>query len=157
MTTDNQMTVRRGGPPDVPAAFALIQELALYEKAPHEVDNTPERMLADGFGPQPLFGFFVADDGNATVGMALFYFRYSTWKGKRLYLEDLIVTEAGRGQGVGKRLFDAVLAEARATQCHGVVWQVLDWNEPALRFYRQYPGVTFDGGWLNASLDTPLP
>jgi GNAT superfamily N-acetyltransferase len=85
------------------------------------------------------------------VGIALYYFRYSTWKGRRMYLEDLIVTEAYRGQGLGKRLFEVMIEEAKATHCKGMVWQVLDWNEPAIEFYKRY-GADFGAGWLNCSL-----
>jgi GNAT superfamily N-acetyltransferase len=144
--------IRKGQPQDIEAAFGLVQELALYEKAPEEVTTTKERMLADGFGEQPLFGFFVAEKNAQIIGMSLYYFRYSTWKGKRLYLEDLIVTETMRGCGAGKMLFDATVAEAKATQCTGMMWQVLDWNEPSINFYKQY-GTRFDGEWLNCHLD----
>ena len=147
--------VRKGTREDVPPVFALIQELASFEKAPHEVDNTVERMLEDGFGAKPIFDFFVAEVDGAVVGLALFYFRYSTWKGRRLYLEDLIVTQTHRGQGIGGLLFEAVVEEAKATRSNGVVWQVLDWNEPAIDFYRKY-GATFDSGWLNCALKVPF-
>jgi GNAT superfamily N-acetyltransferase len=144
--------IRKGKREDIPQVLGLIKELALYEKAAHEVENTVEQMLIDGFGEKPIFDLFVAASQPGTiVGIALYYFRYSTWKGRRLYLEDLIVTEAYRGKGLGKLLFEAMIAEAKATQSNGVVWQVLDWNEPAIEFYKRY-GASFDGEWLNCSL-----
>ncbi|MFC5408713.1 GNAT family N-acetyltransferase [Larkinella bovis] len=146
------MTIRKGIPTDVPQLFELVQELALYEKAPHEVTNTPEQMLIDGFGENPLFGVLVAEIENKIVAMSLYYYRYSTWKGKRLYLEDIIVKEAFRGQGLGKALFEATIAEAHQTRCTGMMWQVLDWNEPAINFYKQF-GTRFDTGWWNCHLD----
>jgi GNAT superfamily N-acetyltransferase len=150
MSSDN-IRIRTGTRDDVPAAFALIQELALFEKAPHEVSNTPERMLEDGFGENPVYGFLVAELNHQIAGLSLYYFRYSTWKGKRLYLEDLIVTEAYRGKGLGKLLFEATMKKALELNCYGMSWQVLDWNTPAIDFYKKY-GASLDGEWVNCSL-----
>lgn len=147
-----QITIRKGTPEDVPQVFALVQELALYERAPEQVTNTPEMMLKDGFGPEPIFGLFVAEVDGQIVGISLYYYRYSTWKGKRLYLEDLIVTESMRGHGLGKMLLDTTVQEAKDTNCTGVMWQVLDWNEPSIRFYERY-GARLDGEWINCHLD----
>lgn len=147
-----QIKIRKGTPEDVPQAFELIKELALFEKAPEQVTNTPEMMLKDGFGPEPIFGLFVAEVDGRIVGLSLYYYRYSTWKGKRLYLEDLIVTEAMRGYGLGKKLLDKTVEEARQTNCTGMMWQVLDWNEPAIKFYESY-GARLDGEWINCHLD----
>jgi len=150
--TNNTYTLRKGRVEDLPQVLDLIKELALYEKAPHEVENTVEQMRIDGFGENPIFYFFVAEAANGSiVGISLYYFRYSTWKGRRLYLEDLIVTESHRGAGLGKLLFEATIEEAKATHCNGMVWQVLDWNEPAIQFYQRY-GTTFDNSWINCSL-----
>lgn len=143
--------IRAGKAEDVPGAFALVQELAEYEKAPHEVENTVEQMLADGFGANPVFGLLVAETEGIIVGASFYYFRYSTWKGKRLYLEDFIVTEPYRGKGIGKLLFEATARLAYDTGCNGMSWQVLDWNEPALTFYKKY-GADLQDGWLNGSL-----
>lgn len=145
--------VRRGKKEDLPQVFALIQELALYEKAPDEVTNTVQMMEKDGFGPSPVFGFFVVEkegDG-AIIGTAIYYYRYSTWKGKRLYLEDYIITASERGNGAGKLLFEAVLAKSLEEDCTGMMWQVLDWNEPAIKFYKKY-GARFEEEWLNCDL-----
>lgn len=144
--------IRKGTPEDVPQVFELVQELALFEKAADQVSNTPEQMLEDGFGPNPIYGLLVAEVDGKIVGISMYYTRYSTWKGKRLYLEDLIVTESMRGSGLGKKLLDATIVEARATQCTGVMWQVLDWNEPAIKFYERY-GARLDAEWINCHLD----
>lgn len=146
------ITIRKGTPDDVPQVFQLVQELAVYEKAADQVSNTPEKMLEDGFGPHPIYGLIVAEADGKIVGISMYYTRYSTWKGKRLYLEDLIVTESMRGYGMGKMLLDATVAEARATDCTGVMWQVLDWNEPSIKFYERY-GARLDGEWINCHLD----
>jgi GNAT superfamily N-acetyltransferase len=145
------ISIRQGRAEDVPAAFALIQELALYEKAPHEVENTIEQMLADGFGHHPIYGFLVAESDSQVVGISLYYYRYSTWKGKRLYLEDLIVTESYRGKGIGKLLFNATIAFAHQNSCNGMSWQVLEWNTPAIEFYKKF-NAGFDGEWVNCTL-----
>jgi GNAT superfamily N-acetyltransferase len=147
-----QITIRKGTPDDVPQVFQLVQELALFERAPEQVTNTPEMMLKDGFGLEPIFGLFVAEVEGHIVGISLYYFRYSTWKGKRLYLEDLIVTESMRGHGLGKMLLDRTVEEAHNTNCTGMMWQVLDWNEPAIKFYQSY-GARLDGEWINCHLD----
>ena len=100
------VTIRWANKNDIPAMMSLIKELALFEKAPNEVINTEERMLHEGFGEIPLFKAFVAEHNHSVIGLSIFYYRYSTWKGKCLYLEDLIVTEARRGEGIGKQLFE---------------------------------------------------
>jgi GNAT superfamily N-acetyltransferase len=130
--------LRRGREDDLPRVLALIQELAAYERAPEAVTNTLEMMRQDGFGPAPIFGFFVLEDGPNLLGLALYYTAYSTWKGRMLYLEDLVVTEAARRGGYGRLLFDAVVAEARRTGAQRLKWQVLDWNEPAISFYKKH-------------------
>jgi len=128
----------------------LIHELALYEKAPEEVTVTLEEFEQAGFGLNPVWKAFVAEKNGSIVGFALYYTRYSTWKGCRLYLEDFIVTENERGNGVGKQLFDSVVNEAKEKGYNGMVWQVLDWNEPAINFYNKY-NASLESGWLNAS------
>ncbi|MGI4871340.1 MAG: GNAT family N-acetyltransferase [Janthinobacterium lividum] len=145
------VTLRRGQEADLPRVLALIQELAAYERAPHEVTNTLEMMRRDGFGPEPIYGFFVLESGSELLGLALFYTAYSTWKGRMLYLEDLVVTEAARRGGYGRQLFAAVVAEARRTGVQRLKWQVLDWNEPAITFYKKL-GANLDGEWLNGNL-----
>ena len=149
---ENNIVLRRGGEADLPQVLGLIRELAEYEKAPEAVTNTLVAMQHDGFGEQPIFRFFVLEDGADIVGLALYYTAYSTWKGRMLYLEDLVVTEAARRGGLGRLLFDAVVAEARATGAVRMKWQVLDWNEPAIGFYRKL-GANIENEWLNGNLD----
>lgn len=129
----------------------LVNELALYERAPDEVTVTLREFEDAGFGKKPVWKAFVAEVDGLIVGFALYYIRYSTWKGCRMYLEDLIVTEALRGKGVGKLLFDRLIVEANELGLNGMTWQVLDWNEPALNFYKKYE-ASVEAGWLNASL-----
>lgn len=150
------MNIRHATRADIPRVYELICELATYEHAREQVETTPEILERDGFGPNPLYQLLVADDGgddsSHVVGMALSYFRYSTWKGKRLYLEDLIVTESMRGRGYGRTLLNATIKLARQTDCSGLMWQVLDWNEPAIAFYRKF-GVRMETEWNTVHLD----
>lgn len=135
---------------DCTRLMELINELALYEKAPEEVTVTLSEFEDAGFGSHPVWKTYVAEENNIILGFALFYTRYSTWKGCRLYLEDFIVTEQARGKGIGKLLFDKVIEESKNGNYNGMVWQVLDWNEPALNFYQKY-AAQIEAGWLNAS------
>jgi GNAT superfamily N-acetyltransferase len=136
---------------DCPRLLDLVHELALFEKAPKEVTVTLNEFEEAGFGNKPVWKAFVVESDGVIVGFALYYIRYSTWKGCRMYLEDLIVTESWRGKGVGKLLFDRLIQEARELGFNGMTWQVLDWNEPAINFYKKYEAA-IDAGWLNASL-----
>ncbi len=138
---------------DCPRMMELIRELAEYEKAPAEVTVSLEHFEKSGFGPQPVWWAFVAEVDGVIQGFALYYVRYSTWKGQRMYLEDIIVTEAMRGKGLGKLLFDELLKEAASRRFSGIVWQVLDWNAPAINFYKKFDGVKFDPEWTNCSID----
>lgn len=144
--------VREGRKEDLPQVLELVKELAEYEKAVNEVTNTVAQMEVDGFGPNPVFGFFAAERQATIVGISLYYYRYSTWKGRRLYLEDIVVKEAERGKGVGKKLFSRTMQFTLEAGCSGLVWQVLDWNEPAINFYKKY-NAAFDGEWVNCSLE----
>jgi GNAT superfamily N-acetyltransferase len=135
---------------DCPRLLELIVELAVYEKMPEEVTVLLSEFVEAGFGEYPVWKAFVAENENGIIGFALYYTRYSTWKGCRLYLEDFIVTEEARGQGVGKLLFERVMKEAKDKNYNGMSWQVLDWNEPALNFYSKYD-AHLENGWLNAS------
>lgn len=145
--------VRKGTKADLPRTLELIKELAEYEKAPLEVSNTLAMMEEDGFGQNPIFGFFVAENARGIVGISVYYYRYSTWKGKRLYLEDIIVTESERGSGLGKLLFDRTMQQCLNDGCTGMMWQVLDWNEPAINFYKKY-NAKMDYEWVNCHLET---
>lgn len=145
------IVIRRARRSDCGRIMELIRALALYEKAPHEVTVTEEHFEESGFGPSPVWWGFVAESGGKVVGFALYYIRYSTWKGQRLYLEDIFVEPEMRGRGVGAMLFGRLVGEAKERGLHGMVWQALDWNEPALNFYRKY-GAQFDYSWVNCSL-----
>lgn len=145
------ISIRKGNKNDVSQALTLVQELADYEKAPHEVEVTIEEMTEWGFGTDKQFDFFVAERNNKIVGMALYYYKYSTWKGKCLFLEDIVVTQTQRGQGIGKLLFEQVAKVAKEEKVRRMEWQVLDWNEPAIGFYKKYQSL-FDGEWINCKL-----
>jgi GNAT superfamily N-acetyltransferase len=129
----------------------LINELAVYEKAPDEVTVSLEEFVNAGFGINPIWKAFVAEYDGIIQGFGLYYIRYSTWKGCRMYLEDLLVTENMRGKGLGKMIFDRLIEEAQEKKFKGITWQVLDWNEPAINFYKKYI-TEFDSGWINVSL-----
>ena len=145
------ITIRVAKKEDCPRLLELVHELALFEKLPEEVTVTLQEFEDAGFGEKPVWKAFVAETDGFIVGFAVYYIRYSTWKGCRMYLEDLIVTEEWRGKKVGKLLFDALIQEAKELGFNGMSWQVLDWNEPAIKFYNKYE-ATIEDGWLNASL-----
>lgn len=145
------MTIRRGLKPDLPKVLELIQELATYEKAPDEVAVTIAEMERDGFGDNPIFKFFVAEAEGKIVGISLYYIKYSTWKGKCVFLEDIIVTESYRKYGIGKKLFDEVVKVAKEMNARRMEWQVLEWNEPAIKFYEKV-NSHFDSEWVNCKL-----
>jgi len=123
----------------------------VYEKAENEVEVTLAELERDGFGPEKVFDFFVSELDGEVVGIALYYVKYSTWKGRCIYLEDLVVKESHRGKGLGAALFRAVALEAKQMHARRMEWQVLDWNEPALRFYQGY-GAYLDDEWVNGKL-----
>ncbi|MDR3694906.1 GNAT family N-acetyltransferase [Mucilaginibacter sp.] len=136
---------------DCPRLLELVKELALFERAPEEVTVTLQEFEDAGFGEKPVWKAFVAEVDGFIVAFAVYYVRYSTWKGCRMYLEDLIVTEEMRGKGVGKLLFDRLIVEAKEMGFNGMSWQVLDWNEPAIGFYKKYD-AGIEAGWLNGAL-----
>jgi GNAT superfamily N-acetyltransferase len=143
--------IRRALKDDCPKLLELIQELATYEKAPDEVSVTLDHFTESGFGKQPVWWTFVAEVDEKIVGFALYYIRYSTWKGQAMYLEDILITNEMRGKGIGKLLFDRLIEEAREKKFNRIIWQVLDWNEPAINFYKKYK-ADFDAGWINCSI-----
>ena len=143
--------IRRAVKDDCPRLLELIQELATYEKAPDEVTVTLDHFTESGFGKQPVWWAFVAEVDERIVGFALYYIRYSTWKGQAMYLEDILITNEMRGKGIGKLLFDRLIEEARDKKFNRIIWQVLDWNEPAINFYKKY-NADFDAGWINCSI-----
>ncbi len=163
-----KVTIRRAEARDVPQMLALVKELAIFERAPNEVTVTEAHMLDAGFGPDAVWVGWVAEQvdeipsriesgmtaGNdiRLLGMAVCYERYSTWKGRRLYLEDIIVTDAARGQRIGEKLFRQCATYALEKNYSGMLWQVLDWNTDAIRFYDRF-GTNFSKEWLNGSLE----
>ena len=144
--------IRRAKKSDCVRLLELIQELAVYEKAPEEVTVTLAHFEESGFGENPVWWGFVAEVSGVLVGMALYYIRYSTWKGQRMYLEDILVTEEMRGKKIGSLLFDQLIQEAKEKKLKGMNWQVLDWNEPAINFYKKY-NASFDPEWVNCSIN----
>lgn len=144
--------LRKATPNDMPRVLELIQELALYEKEPDAVIITAEDLKRDGFGENPLFTCIVAEMDGKIRGMALFYFRYSTWKGKTVHLEDLIVQEVYRGKGLGKALYQEVMKFAKTQQVKRVEWVVLDWNTSAAEFYES-TGANVMRDWNTVQFD----
>ena len=143
--------IRKATKEDCARIMELVYELAVYEKAPNEVTVTLKHFTESGFGEQPVWWAFVVEVEGKIQGFALYYIRFSTWKGNRMYLEDLLVTEEMRGKGLGRILFDRLIEEAREKGFTGIAWQVLEWNEPAINFYKKYH-ASFDGEWLNCSI-----
>lgn len=145
------ITIRRAVKEDCPRLLELVKELAVYEKAPDEVTVTMEHFIESGFGKQPVWWAFAAEEEGIILGFALYYIRYSTWKGQAMYLEDILVTDSARGKGIGKLLMDRLIEEAKEKKLHRIVWQVLEWNEPAINFYKKY-NADFDTEWTNCSI-----
>lgn len=148
----SEVIIRKAVREDCGPMLELIKELADYEKALHEVTLTLEQFIEDGFGRSPVWGAFVAEFEGGIVGISLYYDRFSTWKGRRLYLEDLVVTERLRGKQIGKNLFEATLEYGQSNKYSGMVFQVLNWNEPAINFYKKY-SPKFDNEWFNVSIE----
>lgn len=146
------MVIRKGTKKDMPAVLELIKELAAFEKEPDAVVVTAEELIKDGFGSNPLFYTFVAEEGNEIIGMALFYYRYSTWKGKTIHLEDLIVKENHRGTGAGSALYKEVITFAKQQGVRRIEWVVLNWNEHAIKFYER-SGAKILQDWLTVQMD----
>lgn len=146
-----EIKIRKAVRKDCVRMMELIQELATYEKAPNEVTVSLTHFEESGFGANPVWWAFVAEAEGVVIGLALYYVRYSTWKGQRMYLEDILVTEDMRGQKIGSLLFDALIVEAKEKGFNGINWQVLGWNEPAINFYKKY-NANFDPEWVNCSM-----
>ncbi|MEZ7838949.1 MAG: GNAT family N-acetyltransferase [Flavobacteriales bacterium] len=146
-----KIQIRKGVQTDLPQVLDLIKELAIYEDALDEVTIKLEDLERDGFGSERLFHFLVAVNEKELVGIAFYYTRYSTWKGKILYLEDFVVKEQDRGNGIGTLLFEETLRVCKNKEYNGMAWQVLDWNEPAINFYKKYK-ASLSSSWLNCKL-----
>lgn len=148
----DQINVRPAVKEDCARIMELVHELAVFERAPDEVTVTLEHFIESGFGEKPVWWGYVAEVEGTIVGFALYYIRYSTWKGSKMYLEDILVTEAWRGKGIGTLLMEALIKEAADKKFQGISWQVLHWNEPAIKFYEKYK-TRFDHEWVNVMLD----
>lgn len=148
------MNIRKGNKSDMPAVLNLIRELAVFEKEPDAVVLTVADLQRDGFCENPLFYTFVAEleESNKIVGMALYYYRYSTWKGKTIHLEDLIVTEEMRGSGLGFALYSKIMAQGKKDGVRRIEWNVLDWNTPAIDFYEK-SGARILTDWRVVNMD----
>lgn len=152
----SEIMIRKSTKKDCPRLMELIRELAIYEKSPEQVTVSLEHFEESGFGQNPVWWAFVAESANGIIyGFALYYIRYSTWKGQRLYLEDIYIEPEMRNKNIGKMLFETLVQESKDRKLNGVVWQVLNWNEPALNFYRKY-NSKFDREWINCSIDFGL-
>jgi len=147
-----KMNIRKGKLSDMTAVLGLIQELAVFEKEPDAVVVTVDDLVRDGFGEKPLFQTFVAELNGEIIGMALYYYRYSTWKGKTIHLEDLIVKEAHRGTGAGLALYTEIMKQGKKDGVRRIEWNVLDWNEPAIRFYEKSGAKVLDD-WRVVQMD----
>ncbi len=145
--------IRHGDKNDVPGMFRLVKELAEFERAPEAVVNTEKMLYEDGFGKNPIYKVFIAEEvaTGDVIGMALYYTAYSTWKGRITYLDDLIVTEKFRKYGIGRQLLNEVLKAAHESGVNQIRWQVLDWNEPAINFYKSL-GAELDATWLDCKM-----
>lgn len=169
-----EILIRKAVKEDCVQIMQLVNELAVYERAPYEVTVSLDHFIESGFGEKPVWEAFVAETSpnpskgggyakneanistegrDDVIGFALYYIRYSTWKGQRMYLEDLLVTEQMRGKDIGKLLFDKLIEECKLKKYSGLVWQVLDWNEPAINFYKKYMGVKMENEWVNCSME----
>lgn len=146
------MNIRKGAKKDMKAVLELIQELAAFEKEPDAVEVTVADLERDGFGDNPLFHTFVAEVDNEIVGVALYYYRYSTWKGKTIHLEDLIVREKMRGSGLGFALYSKIIEQGKIDKVRRIEWNVLDWNTPAIDFYIK-SGARLLEDWRVAQMD----
>lgn len=146
------MIIRKATKNDMPSVLELIQELATFEKEPDAVVVTVDDLIRDGFSENPLFQCFVADVDGEIIGMALYYYRYSTWKGKTIHLEDLIVKESKRGTGAGFALYKEIIKQGKAENVRRIEWNVLDWNTPAINFYEKSGAKVLDD-WRVVHMD----
>lgn len=146
------MIIRKGIPEDMPEVLALIKELAIFEKEPNAVVVTVEDLIRDGFSENTLFYTFVAEVQNKIIGVALYYYRFSTWKGKTIHLEDLIVKETNRGTGAGFALYTEIIKQGKKENVRRIEWNVLDWNTPAIEFYKK-SGASVLNDWRVVHMD----
>ena len=149
---NKNMTIRKGTKEDMQAVLDLIIELAVFEKEPDAVVVTQEDLIRDGFSDNPLFHTFVAENDGEIIGMALYYYRYSTWKGKTIHLEDLVVKENYRGTGAGLALYTEIIKQGKRDNVRRIEWNVLDWNENAIKFYEK-SGAKILKDWYVVQMD----
>lgn len=147
-----RMNIRKGNPEDMKAVLGLIQELAEFEKEPNAVLITVDDLIRDGFSETPLFHVFIAELDSEIVGIALYYYRYSTWKGKTIHLEDLVVKEKMRGTGLGYALYSEIIKQGQKDNVRRIEWNVLDWNTPAVQFYEKSGAKVLDD-WRVVQMD----
>jgi GNAT superfamily N-acetyltransferase len=145
------IVIRKGVVTDLTQVLDLIKELAVYEKEPDAVMINVDDLEKHAFGSDKIFDFFVAKEDSKVLGVAIYYYRYSTWEGKSIYLEDLVVNEQCRGQGIGAMLFSALIDKSKELKVHRLEWQVLNWNTPAINFYKKY-NAGLDENWTNGRL-----
>lgn len=145
--------IRKAVREDCLSIMELVHELAIYVNAPNSITVSMEHFIDSGFGEKPVWWAYVAEQDGQIIGFALWYVRYSTWKGQRMYLEDLVVTDKLRGKGIGKLLFDQLIQECKTKNYSGLVWQVISSNEPAINFYKKYTGMIIDKESLNCSIE----
>ena len=158
------MNIRRGKAEDMVGVLDLIQELAIFENEPDAVLISADDLVRDGFGENPLFNVFVAEVDSEIVGIALYYYRYSTWKGKTIHLEDLVVKDKMRGTCLGYALYSEIIKHGKKDQVRRIEWNVLDWNTPAIDFYeksgakvlRDWDVVQMDEAGINDFLENKL-
>jgi len=143
--------IRKATKIDLPEVLSLVKELAFYENAPEEVTITLKELENDGFSEHPLYWILLAENEAGIMGMSFYYIRYSTWKGKTLYLEDLVVKEEFRRMKIGEALFEATISAAKEMNAKLMTWQVLDWNEPAINFYKKF-NAELDPEWINGKI-----
>ena len=146
------MNIRKGNPEDMEAVLGLIKELAVFENESNAVVITTEDLVRDGFSASPSFQVFVAEVAAQIVGIALYYYRYSTWKGKTIHLEDLVVKENMRGSGVGFALYSEIIKQGKKDNVRRIEWNVLDWNTPAIEFYKK-SGAKIVDDWKVIQMD----
>ena len=148
----NNIVIRKAETADLVQVYGLIKELAIFENEPNEPTNPLKKFVEEGTCKNPRYHVIVADENGTIVGIALYYYGYSSWKGSMIYLDDLVVKETHRKHGIGKRLMDELISIAKDEKIKQVRWQVLDWNENAINFYKKYP-VTFDATWITVKLE----
>ena len=146
------INIRKAETKDLPSIYALVKELALYEQAPHEPSITVEEFVQDGSGDTPRFQAILAEKNGQTIGGAVYYHGYSTWKGKIIYLDDIVVNESYRKQGIGTLLFKKLLQITQELQVNQLRWHVLDWNHPAIKFYKKI-NASLDEHWITCKIE----